>query len=111
MNENKMKNMVILKDLPSNIVEEAYVVLKPNQKFKKYIEKQEDSKKEITPDYVVKEAEMVVSNYFSKIEENKITKNLEIEKIKKKYIKIKKIALMLGGIVILNMLSFVCGRM
>lgn len=111
MNENKMKNMVILKDLPSNIVEEAYVVLKPNQKFKKYIEKQEDSKKEITPDYVVKEAEMVVSNYLSKIEENRITKNLEIEKIEKKYIKIKKIALMLGGIVILNMLSFVCGKM
>ena len=110
MNESKMKNMVVLKDLPSNIVEEAYVILKPNQKFKKYIEKQEKGKKEIMPDYVVKEAEMVVSNYLSKIEENKKLRNLEVEKIKKKYIKIKKIALFLGGIVILNIISLFCVR-
>ena len=34
MNESKMKNMVVLKNLPSNIVEEAYVVLKPNKNYK-----------------------------------------------------------------------------
>ena len=35
-----MRNIVMLKDLPSNLVEEAIVVLKQNQKIKKpeYIE-------------------------------------------------------------------------
>ena len=41
MNENKMKNMVVLKNLPSNIVEEAYVVLKPNKNYKN-LQKQEN---------------------------------------------------------------------
>ena len=30
-----MRNIVVLKDLPSNIVEEAIIVLKENQKLKK----------------------------------------------------------------------------
>ena len=110
MNESKMKNMVVLKNLPSNIVEEAYVVLKPNQKLKKNIEKQEDENKLVTSDYVVKEAEMVVSNYLAKMEDNKTIRSLEVEKIKKKYLKVRKLSLILGGILILNILSFICGR-
>ena len=31
MNTDDMKNMVVLKNLPSNIVDEAIVILKPNQ--------------------------------------------------------------------------------
>lgn len=104
MNESKMKNMVVLKNLPSNIVEEAFVVLKPNQKLKKTIEKQEDENKIITSDYVIKEAEMVVSNYLSTMEDNKTIRNLEVEKIKKKYKKLKKLSLILGGILALNIL-------
>ena len=34
MNTGGMKNIVILKDLPSNLVEEAIVFLKENQKLK-----------------------------------------------------------------------------
>ncbi|MCL2383295.1 MAG: hypothetical protein FWC79_03945 [Oscillospiraceae bacterium] len=30
MDTGKMKNMIILKNLPSNIVDEAIVILKPN---------------------------------------------------------------------------------
>ena len=33
MEPNAMKNMVILKNLPSNIVEEAYIVLKDHAKI------------------------------------------------------------------------------
>ena len=33
MQINKMKNMIVLNNLPSNVVEEAFVVLKPNIKF------------------------------------------------------------------------------
>ena len=35
MNTENMKNILILKDLPSNLVEEAIVFLKQNQKNKK----------------------------------------------------------------------------
>ena len=34
MNSENMKNMVVLKDIPSNIVEEAIIILKPNVKIK-----------------------------------------------------------------------------
>lgn len=104
MNDNRLKNMIIIKDLPSNIVEEAYVILKPNQKFKKYIEKQENQKEEMSTDYVVKEAEMVVSNYLSKIEDNKTIRNLEVQKIEKKYRKLRNLSWILGGILILNII-------
>lgn len=104
MNESKMKNMVILKNLPSNIVEEAYVVLKPNKNFRKTIENQKCSTERITTDYVVKEAEMVVSNYLERIENKKHIKNLEVEKIEKKYNKMKKTSMILAGILILNII-------
>jgi len=96
--------MVVLKNLPSNIVKEAYVILKPNQKIKKNIEKKEDENKIFTSDYVVKEAEMVVSNYLSTMEDNKKLRNLEVEKIKNKYNKLKKVSLTLAGIILLNLL-------
>lgn len=34
MSIESMKNMVVLRNLPSNIVEEAIVILKPNVKLK-----------------------------------------------------------------------------
>lgn len=104
MNESKMKNMVILKNLPSNIVEEAYVILKPNKNFRTSGTKQEGSSERITADYVVKEAEFVVNNYLEKIEEKKHIKSIEIEKIKRKYSKMKKASLILAGILILNII-------
>lgn len=87
--ENKMKNMVVLKNLPSNIVEEAFVILKSNINIKEYQmntveKKKEKGKKEdnITiakEDYIVKEAEAVVASYISKMERPK-----ELEKKNKK---------------------------
>lgn len=103
MNENKMKNMVILKNLPSNIVEEAYVVLKSNKNYKN-LQKQDNINDRISSDYVVKEAEMVISNYLSNIEEKKIFKNSEIEKIKKKYKKLRNTSMILIGIIVLNII-------
>ena len=40
INMEDMRNIVVLKDLPSNLVEEAIIVLKQNQKIKKpeYVE-------------------------------------------------------------------------
>lgn len=105
MNESKMKNMVVLKNLPSNIVEEAYVVLKPNKNFKQNLQKEQENVDErLSADYVVKEAEMVISNYLSKIEDKKIIRTSEIEKIKRKYKKLKKTSMILAGILVLNII-------
>lgn len=34
METEKFKNMIVLKNLPSNLIEEAFVVIKPNKKIK-----------------------------------------------------------------------------
>lgn len=84
MDIQNMKNMVVLKNLPSNLVEEAFVVLKDNVKVHKegFVgnKKEESTPKIKNKDYVIKEAEMIVKDYVSKIEnkQTKITK----EKIK-----------------------------
>ena len=43
MESSKLKNMVVLRNLPSNIVDEAIIVLKTNKKVKK-LQKIEKSK-------------------------------------------------------------------
>ena len=92
MNTEAMKNMVIIKNLPSNMIEEAFVILKPNLKVKELNtinfegKEKHNIKKE---DYVVKEAELLVSEYISKVEKSEnIRKNNMIEK---KYKRLKKI--------------------
>ncbi len=102
MNTGLMKNMIILKDLPSNIVEEAYVILKPNVKLGKKTENLSEKPQE-TSNYIIGEAEMVISNYLSNLEDTKKIRNLEVDKIKKKYDKLKKICIGLGIIFFLNL--------
>lgn len=89
MDDSNMKNMVVLKNLPSNIIEEAFVVLKANARVKK-TEKVEnfkslDSNNDNKNDnkYFLKEAEMLVSDYIAKIEENKKpTKKNNVKRLK-----------------------------
>lgn len=102
MNTENMKNMVVLKNLPSNIVEEAIVILKPNIKLKRLdtVEnsnknnkkiKEEDSKK-----YIINEAEMLISNYISKIENDR-NKNIKVNKqIEDKCKRLKMMSICLG---------------
>lgn len=78
MDTSGMKNIVVLRELPSNIVEEAIFILKSNKYAKKFetIEKnnkQNNQKnKEKDQEYIIKEAEMIVSNFVSKMENNKL---------------------------------------
>lgn len=107
METSNLKNMVILKNLPSNIVDEAIIVLKTNKKARKLqkIEKnkrntnKENIKKE--KDYIIKEAEMIVNDYIAKIENTnkKIVFNKEA---KEKYQKLKKYAIAVTIISILQ---------
>ena len=84
--------MIILKDLPSNIVKEAYVVFKSNKMIKKFqkinknTEKQEN-KENREDQYAIKEAEMLVLDYIEKVEksEKEVILNSRVNKKLKKY--------------------------
>ena len=98
MEASKLKNMVVLKNLPSNIVDEAIIVLKTNKKVKK-LQKIERNKNQVEnendkkdKEYILKEAEMLVNNYISKIE-NSEKKNIFNKEAKSKYNKLKKYAI------------------
>ena len=85
--------MVVLKNLPSNLVEEAFVILKSNKNAKRLAKIEKNKKNDNTTetrkekDYVLKEAEILVSEYLSRIENNnKQLKNKAISNKKlKKY--------------------------
>ena len=110
MNQSNLKNMVVLKNLPSNLVEEAIVILKNNKKVKK-LENIENSKKiENTAvekrenDYLLKEAEMLVSNYISELENKKEQRIINNKNINKKYKKLKLYAYIASIFVIIECL-------
>ena len=98
METSNLKNMVVLKNLPSNIVDEAIIVLKANKKTKKLqkienkkiLENQENKKDK---EYILKEAEMIVNNYISKIENKENDKTIISKDTDGKYKKLKKYAI------------------
>ena len=112
MSTENMKNMVVLKNLPSNIVDEAIVILKPNIKLKTLDlvenkkennnvknEKNQNSKK-----YIINEAEMVLSNYLNKIENEKKNIARISKKIENKYKRVRGISIVLGIMLFLTFL-------
>ena len=82
MESSDMKNMVVIKNLPSNMVEEAIIIFKENQRVKEReliergcnINSSETQTK--SQDYILKEAEMLVTDYIKKIENNKKRPNV-----------------------------------
>ena len=114
METSNMKNMVVLKNLPSNLVEEAIIILKSNKKVKKLqkIEKKrkqhervENLKKE--KDYIIKEAEMLVANYISKLEDKQEAKNHKKIEKSRKYIRLKNYAYITSIIMIIQAILLV----
>ena len=94
MNTGNLKNIVVLKDLPSNLVEEAIVVLKENQKIPK-LEPASTDKKESnsepqkiknSKDYIIKEAQMLISEYISKIESKNKKENASQKPVKTTFV-------------------------
>ena len=84
-----MKNMIVLKNLPSNLVEEAIIILKENNKIHKYQnvdfkEEKEENEEEKTG-YIVKDAEMIIKSYIEKIENNSPKKERNIKRLERKY--------------------------
>ncbi len=105
---NNLKNTVVLRNLPSNIVEEAVIVFKPNIKLKEKQEldnnNKEDKNKERNKekDYILKEAEMLVNNYIRRVEEKKKIKNEIQKKVDKKCKNLKKYVFIMGIILLLE---------
>ena len=92
MQKNKLNNVIVLKNISSNIVEEAIVVLKPyvNLKYEenKAITSRNENKLEKNK-CILKEAEFVIENYISQIEIKKNEK--EKKQMEKKYKALKKV--------------------
>ena len=110
MEFNKMKNIVVLKNLPSNIVEEAFVIVKNNKNAKKleYIDKKNNIKNEIEvnkKDYIIREAESVLSNYIDKIDNKGKFNNKEI--YIKKYKRLKVYSIVISIIFFISVLIMV----
>ena len=90
MKQNDMKNIIVLKDLPSNLIEEAIVFLKENKKIHKYQmvdakENKEKQEKEQDNQYIVKEAEMVLKSYTENLEKQSPKWKNNMKKLEKRY--------------------------
>jgi len=90
MDVSNMKNMVVLKNLPSNIIDEAIIVLKSNKKVKNlekivnYKTCDDNSENKNEEEYIIKEAELLVNDYICKIEDNKKEeKKVNVKKLKR----------------------------
>lgn len=118
MNSSNMKNIVVLNNLPSNMIEEAIVILKENKKIKnyQYIEKQKKNYvqnidktiKNETKDYILKEAEMIISDYISEIEKKSPKWKQDMKKLENRYKKSLKLNFFLAFATIISLIiSFV----
>ena len=101
MDPNSMKNTIVLKNLPSNMVEEAYVVFKDNVKIHKIEKAQKNNKvikseKSKPKEYIVKEAEMVIKDYISKIEQREYEIGYGSKKLREKYKRMKALTIFLS---------------
>lgn len=87
MEKSQMKNIVVLKNLPSNLIEEAFVIVKSKKTAKslEYIDKKDkiDKKEKGTSDYIIREAESVISSYINVVD--KKDKKEDSLKVNKKY--------------------------
>lgn len=112
MDTEKMKNMIVLKNLPSNILDEAIVILKPNIKIKSLDMAENKTNNKVNKKansqnakkYIINEAEMIIGNYISKIENTK-KENLKLnQKMENKYKRLKAISVCLGIMLIVSIL-------
>lgn len=93
MNNLDMKNIIVLKDLPSNIIDEAIVILKDNKIKKK--DNLEYSNIPYMNTDVVQEAQNVIAEYINRIEQPKKDKRKEKELLAK-YKKLRLFTILLG---------------
>ena len=111
MSDKNLRNIVVLKNLPSNLVDEAIVILKSKNTARKLelIENNIVKKRNTntnTSDYVIKEAENVISNYINKMEKNKKFKKSN-NNIETKYRKMKKYSIFISIMLLLCLIRII----
>lgn len=96
------KNIIRIKEFPSNTIDEAILILKENKKVKKYEcsskFKNTNYKKLNNEEMVIKEAEFIISDYVDKNELDKNSKN------KKKIKRLKMSNFILGLALIISII-------
>lgn len=107
MKISQMKNIIVLKDLPSNLVDEAIVILKSGSKvkskemaeknYKSSFEENEDTGYEVA----IKEAEYIVGDYMKSLEKPEESTS-SIRKIRIQYKKMQICSALLGIVAILR---------
>lgn len=96
METNSLKNIIVLKSLPSNIIEEAIIILKSNKYAKKFQTIEKNNKIELSKielgkkEYIIKEAESILASYVTKIENNSRSLEKPNKSLKIKYERLKK---------------------
>lgn len=108
MDSKTMKNTIILRNLPSNMVEEAFIIFKDNVKIHKTqkVEKNKTIEKEERPksnEYMVKEAEMIVADYISKIEKKEYEIVNANKRLNEKYKRLKALTIFLAMFSVLSL--------
>ena len=93
MNNLDMKNIIVLKDLPSNIIDEAIVILKDNKIKKK--ENSEYLNMTYVNTNVVEDAKNIIAEYIDRMEQPKRDKRKERELLTK-YKKLRLFTILLG---------------
>ena len=96
---SKMKNMIVLKGIKSNLIEEAIVVFKENVKIpqENYIKNSgRNVNEKMSSDLCIKEAEMIIKDYILRVENRSFIDELNR---KCKYLKIMNIILVIAAIV------------
>lgn len=95
MDNNKIKNTIVLRGMASNVVDEAIVILKPHVKIKKTQTIKNSKEKSNSKEMILKEAEHIVTEYVNRISIEDLRKQkIQLEK------KNKKLKLLLFGIFI-----------
>ena len=107
-----MKNIIVLKNLPSNLVDEAIVILKSNKKVKKkeIIENKNKDKlqerEEENYNFVVKEAENIIQDYIKNLEKPNDNKT-SMANLVVKYKKLQISSLFLGITAIIGIIMWI----
>ena len=76
--------------------------VKQVEKIEKTKLKKNSDNKNKEKDYIIKEAEMLVSNYISSIEQKKKDRNINNKKLNQKYIKVRNYAFLASLVILLE---------
>ena len=102
MENNKIKNTIVLRGMASNVVDEAIVILKPNIKIKKTQTVKSIREKGNSKELILKEAEHIVETYVNQISEEQLKK--EKQKLKKKIFKLRLITISIFVLLIITIM-------